>query len=238
MRTAILVPTRGRPENMKRLMQAWVDTGATSELVFGMDHDDDVTRARGDELIDFANSLSLGDRLCTYSCERTSMNGTLNWLARIHAPKCDVLGFMGDDHCPRTASWDEKIRSHLVGGPCRIAYGNDLMQGPLLPTAVFMTADIVRMLGYMSPPVLRHLFLDNAWKTWGERLGTLRYFDDVIIEHMHPQAGTVAKADWDEGYERVNSGEMWKHDEGMWKLYERSPDGLEADIAKLKEAMA
>jgi hypothetical protein len=108
------------------------------------------------------------------------------------------------------------------------------MQGVNLPTAVFMTSSIVTTLGYMAPPSLYHLFLDNSWKDWGNALRTrdlwrFRYMPDIIIEHLHPQAG---KSEWDEGYVEVNGGEMWTRDETAYKEYVDS-GGEAADIAKL-----
>ena len=64
---------------------------------------------------------------------------------------------------------------------------------PRIPTAVFMGAGVIRELGYFNPPGCTHLFLDNAWRHYGEALGTLRYLPDVIIEHLHFLAGKAAK---------------------------------------------
>ena len=44
--------------------------------------------------------------------------------------------------------------------------------------------------------------IDDFWKTLGEHLGTLVYLSDVVLEHMHPNAG---KAPMDDGYRAVNS---------------------------------
>jgi hypothetical protein len=46
----------------------------------------------------------------------------------------------------------------------------------------------------------------------------LTYLDDVIIEHMHPFAG---KAEFDEGYTRVNAREMYAHDKRVFDNYMR-----------------
>jgi hypothetical protein len=67
---------------------------------------------------------------------------------------------------------------------------------------VVISSVIIRALGYMVPPGLEHLYLDDFWKRLGQDLGHLEYLPDVIIEHCHPNAG---KATWDDGYERVNS---------------------------------
>jgi hypothetical protein len=227
-RLCVIVPTRGRSIEARRLVMAWAETGASCTLYLGMDDDD-----RSYDLSTFtamAQEWEVDLRIAHYP--RTSMNGTLNRIAVEAAQEFAFIGFMGDDHVPRTQHWDRQLIKALIR-PCAIVYGNDLMQGANLPTAVFLDSRIVSTLGYIAPPELKHLFLDNAWKTWGEYLDTLTYLPDVIIEHMHPQAG---KAEWDEGHARVNSGEMWNHDRQAWNHY--AADRLHEDIAKLAAVAA
>lgn len=224
----VIVPTRGRRLEVIRLIEGWKATEAVAKLVLGVDEDD---RDTYPEDVLFGLAQEAGVNIAMYVLERTSMNGTLNFIAAdVVRDGASFVGFMGDDHLPRTKHWDRKIVRKLVR-PCSIIYGNDLFQGPQLPTAVFMDARIIQTLGYMAPPLLKHLFLDNSWKTWGEYLNTLVYMPDVIIEHMHPQAG---KAEWDEGHTRVNGGEMWDHDREQWAAY--SAEQLGIDCHALREA--
>jgi hypothetical protein len=163
------------------------------------------------------------------------MCGTLNQLAVEAAAQEGVryIGFMGDDHLPRTASWDGTICEALDElGSAGIVYGNDLFQGPNLPTAVFMHAEIVRTLGYMAPPCLRHMFLDNFWLELGRSAGTIRYLPDVIIEHMHPEAG---KAPEDDNYGRVRG--LMGEDGEAYAAY-KADGRFDADVAKIKALRA
>jgi hypothetical protein len=137
---------------------------------------------------------------------------------------------MGDDHRPRTHDWDERLIDVLLQQGVGVAYGNDLLQREAMPTAVAMTANIPRTLGYMSPPNLRHLCVDLVWKDWGTGIDRLTYFDDVIIEHMHPAA---AKAPMDERYAVVNSAEVMTYDADVYYDY-RDNGGLKADVEKLR----
>lgn len=221
----VIVPSRERPHNVARLVKAWIETGAEAHLQIGVDDDENVD-AYCEALVD------LGQGGVTV-LPRTGMTGTLNEIAVEVADHYRYVGFMGDDHLPRTMHWDSRIMTRLSEGPCRIVYGNDLMQGPLLPTAVFMDSRIIRALGYMAPPALRHLFLDNTWRDWGNALGTLTYLPDVIIEHMHPQAG---KAENDEGYGRVNAADIWDHDEKAYEAY-KTNGGQHRDMELMRGAM-
>lgn len=216
----VIVPTRGRPESVHRLVAAFSATGATADLWLGIDEDDETAE-------DFFEFDAWGGDLISTKSPRTNMVGTLNALAAQAADIYDLVGFCGDDHLPRTENWDQRIANSL--NCTGIAYGNDLFQGQRLPTAVFMTADIIRTLGYMAPSTFQHLFIDNVWKDWGQAIRRFTYLPDVVIEHLHPQAG---KAEWDEGHIRVNAGDVWEHDEKAYKAYcaEQEP----ADIAKLR----
>lgn len=221
----VIVPTRGRLQSIRRLLEAWAYTRATAHLHLGVDDDDETF----DEAMVHGWAEEFGVTLQVSILQRTSMCGTLNTIAVECAQRYEVCGFQGDDHLPRTNRWDSILRDALTDPPA-IAYGNDLMQGVLLPTAVFMTSDIVRTLGYMAPPGLAHLHPDTVWLDWGKKLERITYLPEVIIEHMHPQAG---KANWDEGHIRVNSGEQWEHDEAAYQKY-KSSGHMEVDIEKLR----
>jgi hypothetical protein len=143
--------------------------------------------------------------------------------------KYDFFAFLGDDHRPRTAEWDLQLMAAMQRQPS-MAYGNDLLQGKRLPTMIVMTSDIVKALGGMVPPNMKHLYLDNFWKKLGEDLGALTYLDDVIVEHMHPVAG---KAEWDEGYKEVNAQEVYSFDALAYQNYIQS-EAYEALKKKLR----
>lgn len=198
-RMLVIVPTRGRPENVVRLEQALKDTRTTrADFLYIVDHDD----PKAEEYV------RLGLNRLTILHDRLRLGGTLNWAARKYAGVYDAIGFMGDDHLPRTEFWDLRILDTLdtgTGRNPRVVYGNDLLQGENLPTAVFLHSRIIQALGYMVPPNQIHLYLDNFWKELGRSLNGLVYLPGVIIEHMHPAAG---KADWDARYEEVNARDV------------------------------
>jgi hypothetical protein len=155
----------------------------------------------------------------------------LNALAVAAAPRYEAVGTLGDDHRPRTPGWDRRLMTALAGRP-GVAYGDDLFQGPLLPTAVVISSAVILALGYMVPPGVMHLYMDNFWLRLGHDLGVLEYCPDVIIEHVHPSAG---KAEWDDGYARVNSAENAAADYTAWDdfLHGQWP----GDLARLRETL-
>ncbi len=187
----VVVPTRGRPQNAKRLSDVFLDSYAS--VFFVVDDNDP-------EIEGYAE---LGDSVLVVPHGRPGivdpLNRAVDLILRDSDPK--YIGFLGDDHLPRTPDWDVRIIEALDQLGTGFVYGNDLLMGEALPTGVFMTTDIPRALGYMAPPILRHLYVDNVWLDWGREIG-IKYLDDVIIEHIHPNNGT---AQWDDTYERCNS---------------------------------
>jgi hypothetical protein len=220
-----IVPTRGRPGNAVELYRSWEATVGLPEshLLFVVD-DDDPQRDG------YRNRAAHMPKAKIIEVPPQRMVGALNVAAVRFASEYDALCFMGDDHRPRTYGWDFRLCAALQR-PMGIAYGNDLLQGEKMATAVVMTSNIVQKLGYMAPPAMEHLCVDLCWNLWGERLGVLRYLDDVVIEHMHPANG---KAFSDAGYEKANSSEQVRRDNDAFYTY-RDGGQLAADIEKLKK---
>lgn len=227
----VIVPTRGRPQAVPEIMQAWDDTEATADVLFCVDKDDPELAAYKAHAKTYADDA----RVRFVFWARKRLCGTLNQAAVKNASAYRFLAFLGDDHRPRVADrpWDERFRECLSGGGPGLVYGNDLLMGEQMPTAVAMTSDIVQTLGYFSPPVLVHLCLDLCWLDWGRRLGRITYLDDVVIEHMHPAAG---KAQVDQGYEECNSPDQVGADGAAYYDY-RDNGGLEADLDKLRKLL-
>lgn len=211
----LIVPTRGRPDKSIEFYEEFKKNSTITDLVFGLD-DDDVEYPRIDGVMYEVNP-------------RAMMNGTLNLIANKYADQYEYIAFMGDDHRIRTYDWDKVLVDSIKGFNNGIAYGNDLLQGEQLPTAVLLNSNIVRKLGFMAPPAMKHLYLDNFWLDLGRSLGQIKYHGNVIIEHMHPAAG---KADNDSGYVEVNSSEIFNHDRLAYGNYVATQ--MSNDIEKLR----
>lgn len=215
----MMVPSRGRPESIRRLHEAWNSTvTANSHLIVLVDEDDDK----------LAEYLLL-DQVDVRVGPRLRIGGTLNHYAPIFAAEAFSVGFMGDDHVPRTVGWDQRLIDSMTRMKVGVVYGNDLLQGERLPTAVAMTSNIVTTLGYFVMPGGIHLFLDNFWLAIGQGLGRLEYLPDVIIEHVHPSLG---KSEWDETYMEANSNPVWSADQATFNNYIATT--YQSDIEKLK----
>lgn len=224
----VLVPSRGRPGNIAALAATWAAMGSTADLYVCVDEDDPT-------LMDYVAVYKQDQTAFTLLVgPRMRLGGTLNHYSQRFLGSFSVIGFMGDDHRPRTPRWDkiilETVHHQEVAEGYAVAYGDDLLQRKNLPTAVFMSSVLIGRLGFMVPPGQTHLYLDDFWKLLGQRLGALVYCPRVIIEHMHPVAG---KAVSDALYAEVNSPEMYNADMMAFKNYVATE--FDNDIARLQK---
>jgi hypothetical protein len=207
----VIVPSRGRPAAVVELERAFRDTcAAGTRLMFAFDDDDpDLPAALPADVHQLVG-------------RHQSMVEALNHAAaELLAGPCapQAIGFMGDDHRPRTPGWDRAYLDALTRAGGGVVYGNDLVQRQQLATQCAISADIVQALGYMAPPELHHLYVDNFWMSLGTALGRLTYLPDVVVEHCHPFAGTGV---WDAGYQRVNAPGLYERDAAAFDAYSRS----------------
>jgi hypothetical protein len=213
----VIIPSRQRPHNVEIAVAALKTHSKISDIVIGLDEDDESIYPRIEGVIYEVNP-------------RLKMNGTLNLIANKYANQYQTICFLGDDHVVRTPEWDITLYSSLKTQGYGISYGNDLLQGKNLPTAVMMTTNIIKSLGFMSPPELIHMFMDNFWLRIGTELNSVHYFEDVVIEHMWYGVG---KSEHDEMYKSVNNAEVGTHDgQAIGKYFETK---LESAVKKLKE---
>lgn len=140
-----------------------------------------------------------------------------------------IIGMLNDDQRVRTKGWDARVIDTLRDRP-GICYGDDLFQGPKLVTSPFISAPIIKALGWYCLPTCEHLFVDNAWGVLGQTLDCLTYLPDVVIEHMHPFAG---KGDWDEGYERANNQAVIDADNIAYHEW-RDGGQMRRDVARVR----
>jgi hypothetical protein len=223
----VVVPTRGRPEAFNEFQEACRATCTAATWLLAVVDTDDVTAPQ---------YMAAPDCLAffTHAPPRGHV-GAINWGAKqaIDQFRPFAIAKLDDDHRPRTKGWDAQLLDALREMGTGIAYGNDLLQGERLPTAPAMTADIVKTLGYMGPPTLHHLYVDDFWRDLGSAAGCLRYLPGVVVEHMHPAAGKVP---WSEGHMRVNAPEQYERDGKAYEAYKAGR--FAADVARVQALRA
>lgn len=220
---AVVCPSRNRPGNVRRLAQAFVDTGAEARLIVCVDDDDPTLSGYRQVQADYGFDLIVGParRFAPW----------LNTVGVDAAEQFDAVCGFGDDVVPRTPGWDQIIAGHVR--PLSVIYGDDGYQHERLATHAFLESSIIRTLGFYAPPTMQHLYIDNWWHNLGAELGTLTYLPGVFLEHMHPVAG---KSEWDDRYRWANSPEHVEADREGFRRY--MVEQFAADVERLRQAAA
>ena len=188
---AVLVPSRGRPKNVARLIEACAKTcRANTVLHFGFDEDDDT-------LGTLAADLTGPRHWPAIPCMATvrPRMGLAHWTNYLSALNEDApwQASIGDDMVPLTDGWDERLCE--AAGPAGMAYPNDRRRDDI-PEAIVISTSLVRALGWFCQPSLSHWFVDAVWRDIGTLAGCLRYLPDVVVEHRHPNVpGSGARHD-------------------------------------------
>jgi hypothetical protein len=219
----IIVPSRGRPANVRRLIQALAQTmQSRAELALGLDDDDPTVPETCAAVADAPFPVSL------HTGRRNTWAGWTNDIAIPAADRFRALCSLGDDHVPLTQAWDTQLIGAIdtVGGT-GFAYANDLLQGYRLPTAVMVSSDIVRALGWLCQPSLRHYFADNVWLALGESAECITYLPSVTIEHRH----RVRTGQSDATYSEASA--HWQADRAAYHAWCQEQQA--ADVLKIKE---
>lgn len=183
MTLGILLPTRGRPDNLDRFLTALDATAENSHVYIRLDYDDPVAPA-------YDKVLEKHSHKTVVHGERIFFGPSLNELAeRAERDGVSHLAMLGDDVVPETPEWDTRLMDAL-GDDLGVAYGDDGLRkkhAPDLPTHYVTQTEVYRRLGYLSPPGIRHLFLDNVARDLGRFLKNFRYVP-VKVRHLHPWA--------------------------------------------------
>lgn len=221
----LAVPSRGRPQNIERLIGALEATRhCATDLVVGLDADDetlgDYPGMNGDDSYAGRVRYVIRDNL-------RKVTAWTNELVSLNLDDYSAFGQIGDDNVFSTPGWDTVILEALDKTP--FAFGNDQYpsrEPGTLCCHVFTRAEVVKTLGYFGPPSIAHMYVDVAWYAWGQACG-ITYLHDVLIPHLHYTTGAVPS---DATYQNSYAGTG--ADLQAWHAYSRG-GGLNADIEKL-----
>lgn len=186
MTLGILLPTRGRPDNLARFIAAVAGTADDFHVYVRVDDDDPALGAYDEYFDDCVHAPNVS----VFYGDRVGFGASLNELAGYATlDGMSYLGMFGDDVVPETEGWDTLLIVGL-GEDLGVAYGDDGLRdkhAPDLPTHYVTQTEVYNRLGYLAPPTIRHLFLDNVARDVGRHLKNF-VFVPVKINHLHPWA--------------------------------------------------
>jgi glycosyltransferase involved in cell wall biosynthesis len=223
-KSVILLPSRGRSHRIDECLESLLENTVASDIIVCLDEDDAASYSRVDGV-----EYHIGPKPT-----RIGLNEKLNRMLPLIVDKYDYIMWAADDTVAKTPGWDARLVAAIENIPLGISYPNDLLQGKNLPSnGTCFDSRIPRALGYLAPPTLFHLYMDNFWRLLGTELGTLVYCEDIILEHNHY---VNKKAPTDNTYKTINSQEMYSLDSSAFNDYKDNL--LTRDLARLHASLA
>jgi hypothetical protein len=221
MSLLVIVQSRQRPEKLAEMLASYEDTKADdkTDIVIYLDSDDPKLNEYKLE----GYNVEIGERKNLNSVSMHFIN---------QYPNYDYYAEINDDMVFRTDYWDLIMMETIQdNGGWGIAYGDDLLMSrkKRQPSQMVISANIIKTLGYIAPPTLKHLYRDVYWKKLGEATSTLLFCPDVIIEHKHWSSG---KVEIDDTYKQV--AETLQEEHKRWQEYQET--SLQSDIDKINKA--
>lgn len=198
----IILPTIYRPENLRRFVRHYGHTGSTLPVWVVFDEEN----ARHYTHVELPPTFKkcLVDR-------GTRIGKIFNLIFQNH-PDEDFYGIVADDVTPETYRWDILLKEACR--PDKIAWGLDGGYDETLPRHPFIGGELVRRLGFLSPPGIRHWYVDNVWKDIAEGLNCGVYLPEIRMVHRHPTNGL---AQGDRAYDSQPDPRVDQIAYGMWK---------------------
>jgi len=182
-------PTYKRPEGLKELADSWVKYQPGKKLVVRVWEDDPHGEAYA--------RMEWPEEWEFYTSPAEGFTAAMNEFFAKY-PDEPTYGFIADDI--RLTAEESLDYLESLASPFFIAYPNDTIQRDRLCTHYCIGGDLVRIMGWFSPPFLSHGFTDQVWKLLGQGAGLLRYAPHVVFYHKHFLAG---RAPYDDGYAKV-----------------------------------
>lgn len=217
MKISILCPTRGRPQNVSRLVDSIEKTSTIMpEIVFYVDEDDD----------SFPQVFT-SPEIKVVRGPRIIMSEM--WNKCVEASTGEILMMGGDDLIFRTKGWDDQVRRAFASFPDRLVFvhGEDCYWHEKFGTHGFLHRNWVKEVGYLCPPHYASDYNDSHVNEVANYINR-RVFLPFVTEHMHPVWG---KGEWDKTHkERLERQAAQKSEElFLSKAWERKRD---ADILR------
>ena len=185
----VIVPSRGRPQSVARLLSAVHSTSRLKTHLHVAVDEDDETLPQYQAVM----AKTGGEHDVLEAGPRRGLCGSTNDVAVRRAGEYPFLASLGDDMVPRTPGWDKALCRAITDiGGTGFSYPFDGVREDV-PEAVVMSSDIVTALGWMCLPGLSHWYCDDTWAALGRGAGCIRHLRAVAVDHIHgPSDATAA----------------------------------------------
>lgn len=215
-RVLVVVPSRGRPDNVQRLIDTVKATKfCDTDVIVGLDQDD---------AANYSDVITRNSDTTFVVRPRQRLNAWWNQLAAEYLDVYDYMLFAGDDNVFVTNGWDwllvNELRKHNNAG---FATGPDLLRTDKNFTWAMISTEQLRHVGYVGPEGLTHLCIDTAWQYVARETKSMWWNDAAVIEHLH-YARQDVQVEKDQTYADANSSEMYRVDHEVVARWASSPE--------------
>lgn len=176
MKISLLLPTRGRRNELERFHQSAFYTAANPmdiEVICYVDNDDHSYDGLELRQTDFVR----GERIVLSEM----------WNKCFEASSGDIIGHMGDDIIFRTIGWDKMVVDAMSKYPDNIAfvYGRDGLSSEDFGTHGFVHRKWVEVSGFFVPPYFSSDYNDTWLNDVAKAIGRHVFIPQMYTEHMH-----------------------------------------------------
>jgi hypothetical protein len=189
MKLLIKFPTRNRKNKFFKVLKQYQNLCEYIENTFfliTLDNDDESMKSSEvNEIFSTFNNITVvyGDSNSKVQAINRDIESINDW---------DIVLLASDDMTPKIKGYDNIIRNKMkehYPDTDGILWFNDGHQGNKLNTLSILGRKYFDRFGYIYHPEYKSVWCDNEFMTVGNLLGKQTYFNEVIIEHEHPDWG-------------------------------------------------
>lgn len=173
--SVFFLPTRSRPDEIRGFLASYHATESTAPVCVRIDADDP---ARAEyEKIEYPDNFEI---VVGYAPAGGGSATLINEFYQEH-PDLPWYGLLADDVRCGSVGWDRKLIE--AAGHARVAYGPDGLCNRSCCTHPVLGGDLVREMGWIALPGVRHYFVDMVLFQTMKRAGLIRYVEDARLIH-------------------------------------------------------
>ena len=189
MKLLIKFPTRGRKQKFFEVFNQYQnlceDLDNTYFLVTLDNDDEDMKLSEVEEILNTFKNVKViyGDSISKIHAVNRDIEMINDW---------DIFLLASDDMIPKVKGYDNIIRNKMkefYPDTDGILWFNDGHQENRLNTLCILGKKYYDRFGYIYYPEYKSVWCDNEFMMVGDLLEKQTYFDEVIIEHEHPDWG-------------------------------------------------
>jgi tetratricopeptide (TPR) repeat protein len=220
----VICPSRERVKKLTEMVDSFYDTTSPQTGLLVMLDDDDPNLEEYKEMLGLKTAYHIG--------KKNTLTHLFNEGYKLF-PDYRFYCLTNDDFVYKSAVWDIKLMSNIIeNGGWGISYGDDLLAHEKYPSHPMISGNLVKALGWLQLPALKHLCGDWVLGTLGKGLGRIYYDRTVIIQHKHPLDKETKP---DAIFEKTNSLQMYAIDQDAYKRWIKTQ--ARTDITKVINAI-